>query len=115
MYRIILAKSHSEGVAYAKDQGWKAGTYRIASRAATIKGLRVAEVHELASFSERLDTHAVRAALRYAKIPAYFLIDDGWPPAPPEPEQAELFSWGNSEPVATVPVETYHPIGDFAI
>lgn len=96
MYRVILAGNHQEAVAYARSQGWRSGAYRIATRAATIRGLRVAEVHELPSFATRLDRHAVMGELRYARNIQHFLIDEtqDWPANYPDPDQGALdFGW----------------------
>lgn len=110
MYRVILAGTYPEASAYARDQGWRAGTYRIAARAATIKGLRVAEVHELQSFQSRLDRHAVLATLRHAKNLHHFLIADGWPPAD-EPVQSELpFSDAEQSDAVNRMLSDYDPV-----
>lgn len=91
MMKIILASSHREAVAYAKDQGWRSGEYRYPVKASTIRGLRVAEIHELASFAKRFDRHAILGVLRYARVPAWYAIDDGWTwPRPRVGEQLEL-------------------------
>lgn len=78
MYKIILANNYTEAAGFAREQGFKTGEYRIASKAGSIRGLRVAEVYELPSFSRRRDVHGLRMALKHAKIPAWHLIDDGW-------------------------------------
>lgn len=67
MYVIILAKTPQEGSTYAKRARLPKGGYRVATRASAIKGLRVAEIHELPSFRLRVDRHAIDAALRYTR------------------------------------------------
>lgn len=64
MYKIILAENPQDANAYAKAQGIRRGTYRYAVRASSIAGLRVAEIHELPSFANRRDKHAINAELR---------------------------------------------------
>lgn len=68
MYRIILANTHTEAMEYARAKGFPRGSFRYATRAATIKGLRAAEIHELPSFALRMDKHAINAALRFARV-----------------------------------------------
>lgn len=67
MYVIVLCGNPQEGNRYAKRAKLPVGRYRVATRAGSIKGLRVAEVHELPSFASRPDKHAIEAVLRYAK------------------------------------------------
>lgn len=69
MYVIVLARTPQEGSTYAKRAKLPRGRFRVATSASTIKGLRVAEVHELPSFVDRPDRHAVEAVLRYARGP----------------------------------------------
>lgn len=68
MYVVILAGTTLEAMRYANAAKLKRGRYRYALRAATIRGLRVAEVHILPGFARRLDRHAILAELRYAKF-----------------------------------------------
>jgi len=67
MYVVILADTIREANAHARKHGLARGRFRFASSAANIRGLRVAEVHALPSFSRRPDRYAIRAVLRYAK------------------------------------------------
>ena len=67
MYVVILADTIREANAHARKHGLARGRFRFASSAANIRGLRVAEVHELPSFARRPDRYAIRAVLRYAK------------------------------------------------
>lgn len=69
MYVIVLARTPQEGSTYAKRAKLPRGRYRVATSASTIRGLRVAEVHELPSFAQRPDRHAVEAELRFARGP----------------------------------------------
>lgn len=66
-YTIILAGSTREASKYAKLAGLPKGRWRFASQAASIRGLRVAEIHELPSFARRPDRHAINGELRYTK------------------------------------------------
>lgn len=91
MMKIILAASLQEGNAYAREQGFRQGDFRVALRAASIRGVRESEVHELPSFQRRLDRHAIDAELRYNRGPR-FVLEDGWnwPALPEEPDEPEL-------------------------
>lgn len=91
MLKIILAANVQEGNAYAREQGFRQGDFRVAFRAATIRGVRESEVHELPSFQRRLDKHAIESELRYNRGPR-FVIEDGWnwPALPEEPDEPEL-------------------------
>lgn len=67
MYVIVLCKTPQEGSQYAKRANLPRGSYRVATRAAAIKGLKVAEIHILPSFHQRPDRFAIEAALRYTR------------------------------------------------
>lgn len=83
MYQIILAAGVTEGNAYARAKGFKAGTFRVAARAATIRGLRVATVHILPSYADRRDKAAIEAVLRYSKgLERLEVTDWVWDKAP---------------------------------
>ena len=124
MYRVILCNDYREGHAYAVSQGFRHGNFRVASRAGTIKGLRVAEIHQLPSFEQRRDKHSILAALRYARVPAWHVIDDGWawPPRPKEaPEHSDVTSyasddttliqtWGDPTPTRTLASASGAPV-----
>lgn len=82
-YIVILAGGHNEAMVYAQSRGLKVGTYRYATRAATIRGLRNAVIHELPSFKNRIDRHSIEAALRYAQHLERIQIEDWeWPVVP---------------------------------
>lgn len=66
-YVIVLAERVHEANLYAKRAGLPRGRFRFPTSAASIRGLRVAEIHELPSFSRRRDKHAIDAALRFAR------------------------------------------------
>ena len=111
MYRVILCNDYREGHAYAVSQGFRHGNFRVASRAGTIKGLRVAEVHQLPSFEHRRDKHSILAALRYARVPAWFIIEDGWEWPRKPVEQADVATvtpeelaqvWGPTRTLASI-------------
>lgn len=67
MYVIVLAENHREANAYAQSAQLPRGRWRFAVRASSIRGLRVAEIHELPGFSKRRDQHAINAELRFAR------------------------------------------------
>lgn len=67
MFTVILAETSREAARYARQANLRKGSFRYATRAATIKGLRVAEIHELPSYKRRRDRFAVDSALRWTK------------------------------------------------
>lgn len=66
-YIIVLAGNTREGRRYAKLAGLPRGRHRVVFSAKQIRHLRSAEIHELPSFSRRLDRHGINAALRYTR------------------------------------------------
>lgn len=66
-YVIVLTDKPNEANTYAKRAGLRRGQYRYPTSASSIRGIRVAEIHELPSFSQRRDRHAIDAELRYAR------------------------------------------------
>lgn len=77
MYVVILAGSPREANDYVRVANLPKGRYRYAAQASTIRGLRVAEVHELPGFARRPDRFAIAATLRYAKLDRW--VKMGWP------------------------------------
>lgn len=82
MYVVILANTPTEASAYAASKGLRPAQYRYAARASSVKGLRVAEVHELPSFAHRFDKHAINAALRYTRGERIVVSAEGWTHSP---------------------------------
>lgn len=78
MYIVILANTPSEAAQYAREKGLRNTEYRFAARAGSIKGLRMAEIHELPSFSRRADKHAINAALRFNKAKRIVVSFEEW-------------------------------------
>jgi len=66
VYAIILAGSAREANTYAKAVGLPRGRFRYATQASSIRGLRVATVHELPGFTKRPDKFSLESVLRYA-------------------------------------------------
>lgn len=76
MYTIILANSTAEAIGYVKSVGLRPREYRYAAKASTIRNLRIAKVVELPGFKKRFDRHAILAALRWAKVPEWEVVDE---------------------------------------
>lgn len=72
---LILAKSITEANDYARLAGLERFSYRAVRSAGAIKGVRNAEVHVLPTFTERLDRHAILAALQWARTLEVFYVD----------------------------------------
>lgn len=66
-YTIVLAENHNEANRYAKRAKLRKGQWRFPVSASALRGLRVAEIHELPSFAGRRDRHAILAELRYSR------------------------------------------------
>lgn len=79
MYTIVLADTIHEANSYARRVGLRRGAFRFPVSAAAIRGLRVAEIHELPSFSRRRDRHAINAELRYSRGQRLLVSADGEP------------------------------------
>jgi len=67
VYTIVLAGSSKEANDYARVASLPRGRFRYATQASSIRGLRVAEIHELPGFARRADRHALNSVLRYTK------------------------------------------------
>lgn len=66
-YVIVLADRIHEANRYAKQVKLPKGRWRFPSSAGAIRGLKVAEIHELPSFAIRRDRFAIDAQLRYTR------------------------------------------------
>lgn len=64
MHTVILAKSPAEANAYIKAEGLNRRNARYATRAGTVRGLRVSRIIELPGYARRHDRHSINAALR---------------------------------------------------
>lgn len=64
---VVLCENAREGNTYARRAGLQRGRYRVVASASSIRGLRVAHVHELPGFAKRRDRHAINAELRWTK------------------------------------------------
>lgn len=67
MYTIILSATITEANAHAAREKLKRGSWRWPARPASIKGLRVAAIHELPSWRGRRDRHGIEVVLKRAK------------------------------------------------
>lgn len=67
MYVVILANNLAEANRHVKRQGLRRGTYRFAARAATVRKLRVGEIHVLPGFRKRFDKHAILNEVRFTR------------------------------------------------
>lgn len=76
MYVVILAGSPTEAQRYTRATNLPRGRFRYAAQASTIRGLRVAEIHELPGFAKRPDRHAINAVLRFVKGARVQVSDD---------------------------------------
>lgn len=72
---LVLAKNITEANRYARAVGLPRFSYRAVRNAAAIRGVRHAEVHLLSTFLDRLDRHAIMAALRSARYLEVFYVD----------------------------------------
>lgn len=72
---LVLARSITEANRYAKAVGLPRFSYRAVRNAGAIRGVRHAEVHLLSTFLDRLDRHAIMAALRHARTLEVFYVD----------------------------------------
>jgi hypothetical protein len=82
-YVLVLSKSISEGNQYAKRAGLPRFSYRAVGNAASIRNLKVADVHILPSFDGRRDKHQILAELRWGRDIEYFYVE--MPPKSDEP------------------------------
>jgi hypothetical protein len=99
-YVIVLGANPQESHRYARRAGIPARNYRAPSSAASLKGLRSADVHLLPSFERRPDRHAIRAALRYVPDLRWIDVEMPAPVAVPN-EQLDLLDLLESTPAAT--------------
>lgn len=74
-YVLVLARSPQEGSRYAKRMGIPASGYRAVVRAASIRGIRRADVHILPSFLNRPDRFSIFSEFRYARDIEFFYVD----------------------------------------
>lgn len=80
---LVFAETISEANTYAKRAGLPRGAYRAVGHAGSIRGIQVADIHELPGFENRRDKHAIRAAVRHGRDIRHFHVE--MPPKPDAP------------------------------
>lgn len=88
-YVVILAGTVQEGRTYARRKGLVLSRCRVVANASSVRGLRSAEIHELPSFSKRLDRHSINAQLRYVKGNGRILVEMPPPIEAPPVDQGD--------------------------